>query len=250
MKKIAPFFFCLITLSLFSNTSALTLTIGTAHFYPPFVMKSSKNSLYGFDISLTQHICKQLKVTCKYTPMTFQSLYHAIVNGSIDLAVSSLVITPERKKVIQFSIPYMLSNARLLVDKSLSTKQIDKHFLDNKRIGIERGTVYEQYIENLNPKNAKILYRVSQSGLVRALMKKKIDVTIMDNPSAIWWSINSSNTTKVAGQPFTVGAGIGIAVAEKNKKYLPQINQAILAWQKDGTFEKTYSLYFNPEFHD
>ncbi len=224
----------------------MDLVVGVANFYPPFVMKSDNKTYYGFDISLVNRICKDLKVTCKYKSMNFNQLNNAILAGSIDLAASSIVITPARKEVVTFSIPYMISNGRYLARKAIIPKEMTDSFLNNKRIGIEEGTVYQEYVEKKNPKNAKIMLRSETSELVEALLNNKLDVVILDNPMAIWWAIRSSGIAKVAGKPFKVGMGLGIVVSKRARKYLPNINKAIENWQKDGTFEKLYNMYFNP----
>lgn len=235
---------CLLFLS--STSAAVNLTVGVAHFYPPFVMKADKQSFYGFDISLVNRICKEIDANCTFKAMTFGELHDAILRGQVDLAVSSIVITPARLQAINFTLPYMLSNGRLLARSEIAKKSIQKTFLDGKRIGIEIGTVYHEFIDHVNPKDAKILFKAEQSELVEALMNNQVDIVVLDNPSAIWWSLHSSGKAKVVGKPFKVGQGLGIAVASKAREHIPIINQAILNWQKDGSFQKMYNTYFNP----
>jgi ABC-type amino acid transport substrate-binding protein len=218
--------------------AALNFTIAITEFYPPFVMQTSNLKLYGFDISLAQRICRDLEVNCIFKPMKFEKLLPSVLLNQVDIAISSLVITEERLKMMNFSIPYMVSLGRLLVNTKTPTKKIDKLFLNGKRIGVQLGTIYIEYLLEHNLKGSEIVYFKTESGQVKALMHNKIDAAILDNPAAIWWSVNSSNLTKVAGQPFQIGKGVGIAISDKNKENIPKINQIIRAWQKDGTFQK------------
>lgn len=228
-------------------THAVTLTIGVTQFYPPFVMKSSNNTLYGFDITLAQHVCKSLKITCKFKPMAFERLLPSVLLGEVDMAISALTITQARLEMMHFSLPYMLSEGRFLINRNTKLTHFSNQSLNNKTIGIQLGTIFDDYLLSLNIKNYKLVYYKSESEQVSALMKKKVDIILLDNPNAIWWSLNTSNRTKVVGKPFKVGRGIGIAIAEKNISYLKNINQVIVRWQKDGSFQKAYNMYFNPK---
>lgn len=246
MNKQIRLCFSIVFICFFTGASAITLNVGVSEFYPPFVMQTANNQLYGFDISLVQRMCKSLKVTCRYKPMPFEKLLPSVLLETVDMAISSLTITAERREMIHFSVPYMLSEGRFLVRQNNKIRPFTNTYLNHKTIGVQLGTIFTEYLESLHLKDYKVTYFKTESGQVKALMEKEVDIIILDNPAAIWWSLNTSNKTSIVGQPFKVGEGIGIAVAAKNKKYIKNINQAILHWQKDGSFHKSYNMYFHP----
>lgn len=246
MSKIVKTLLFLCLLSTSALTQAITLTIGVTEFYPPFVMQTANDQLFGFDISLAQRLCKILHVNCKYKPMAFEKLLPSVLLGEVDMAMSALTITHARMEMMHFSLPYMLSQGRFLVNRETKIKSFSKDFLKNKTIGVQLGTIFDEYLLSLNIKGYKLIYYKDESEQVSALIKKKVDIVALDNPNAIWWSLNTTHQTKVVGKPFKIGEGIGIAVAEKNIPYIKNINQAIVQWQKDGSFHKAYNMYFNP----
>jgi ABC-type amino acid transport substrate-binding protein len=223
---------------------AIELVIGTTEFYPPFVMKTASHGIYGFDISLTNYMCQKLKVTCRYKSMHFKELIPAIERGEIDLAVSSLVITNERRKKVQFTIPYMLSYGGYLIRSDEKIDPNDEHFLDNKQVGILAGSVYIKYAESLHPKNMKLVISKNKVTQIDDLTRGKSDIALLDNPAAIWWARNSHGLIKHFKKPFKIGHGLGIAVSKKNVKYMADFNQAIMDWEEDGSFKKMYEVYF------
>ncbi len=223
---------------------AAKYTVGTSHFYPPFVMKASNDHHFGYDMELADHICKALEGDCEIKSMTFDNLQKAVLKDEVDFAIAALTVTKAREQFFVFSVPYLVSEGRLLVRSKIDTKVIKKDFLNNKRIGIEDGTIYQGFVEKLAPKNAKLLYLDEVGDLVKALIDNKVDVVILDNATAIWWSLNSSNLTKVAGRPFRIGRGYAVAVAKKSVSLLPKINQTILKLQEEGTSKKMYEHYF------
>lgn len=85
--------------------------------YPPFNYYDDQNQLTGFDVEIAQAVCKELGV--KYTPVT--TAWDGIIEGlrakRYDGVWGSMAITEERMKVVDFSDPYYLSGAQLLVKK-------------------------------------------------------------------------------------------------------------------------------------
>lgn len=85
--------------------------------YPPFNYYNDQNQLTGFDVEIANAVCMELGV--KYTPVT--TAWDGIIEGlrakRYDGVWGSMAITEERLKVVDFSDPYYLSGAQLLVKK-------------------------------------------------------------------------------------------------------------------------------------
>jgi ABC-type amino acid transport substrate-binding protein len=85
--------------------------------YPPFNYYNDQNQLTGFDVEIAQAVCEELGV--KYIPVT--TAWDGIIEGlrakRYDGVWGSMAITEERLKVVDFSDPYYLSGAQLLVKK-------------------------------------------------------------------------------------------------------------------------------------
>lgn len=176
--------------------------------------------------------------------MPFESLLPSLLKGEIDLAISSLVITKQRAKYIPFSIAYSDSYARFITTDGKQYQNITKETLDNKRVGVLKGTVYTKFIKSLKLKKTDIIIFDNENKQMEALSKNQIDFVLTDNQTALWWAANLDNIVKIAGQPFAVGEGIGIAVSPKNTKYLPNINSAIKALKADNTMQSLHQRYF------
>jgi ABC-type amino acid transport substrate-binding protein len=245
MKKTRHVLIILFAFVFSSQALAITFTIGTKEFNPPFVMKTASQAIYGFDVSLTNYICKKMDITCRYKSVNFKDLLPAIQSGEIDLGVSSLVITKDRKQKVDFTIPYMLSYGSFLIRSDDKFDPNDTHFLDNKRVGILGGSVYIEYVKNLHAKNMTRIISKNRVLQIDNLMRHKVDVAVLDKAAAVWWARNSHGLIKLFKEPFKIGEGLGIAVSKKNLKYVAKLNQAIMDWEQDGSFKKMYDVYFN-----
>lgn len=245
MKNCVACIMCFVVMSLSYQARAIEFTVGTSSYYPPFVMKSAQGSLYGFDISLVNYICQKLNVKCQYRPMYFKQILSSVNNNEVDMGISAIVMTPARRMLTLFTTPYLVAYGGYLVKGKSTLNPDDLNALNNKRLGAQEGSVYLSFIKNLKLKNATIIQAKNKVSQIDDLMQGKVDITLMDYPSAAWWAKNSHELAKVVGKPYKIGQGRGIAVAPKNKKYIKNINEAIMAWEADGTFKKLYNMYFS-----
>jgi ABC-type amino acid transport substrate-binding protein len=90
--------------------------------YPPFNYYNDNNELTGFDVEIAKAVCSRLGV--EYVPVT--TAWDGIVEGlrakRYEGIWGSMAITPERLKVVDFSDPYYLSGAQLIVSRESSLR--------------------------------------------------------------------------------------------------------------------------------
>lgn len=219
------------------------LNVGTESFNPPFVMQGSKKEIYGFDIDMMNSLCKIMQRTCRFHIMRFDELLDAVARKEIDMAISSITITPERAKAVNFSIPYLLSYSRFLTKPSVKTDPFSLELLNDKTIGLETGTVFPQQLNTMGVKNPKLKLYTSLSNQLTGLNKGEVDIILLDNPTATYWASNSSDTFKLAGPPYMYGYGLGIAVNPTEGALLTALNQALLQYQNSNEYKQNYNKY-------
>lgn len=242
--KCPPLFPLLFLCFFVARVNAINFTVGVTEFYPPFVMKSANNRVYGFDISVMKRLCKAVNATCTFKIMPFYDLLPAIAENKIDMAISSLVITKKRLEAFHFTAPYMSSYGRYLTRGDNPTPVVNDEILVNHSIGVEEGTVYSDYIKNIHFKDVTIRQYKTKYEQIDALSRKKVDFVLTDNQNAIWFNNNMGQIVALAGKPFMVGEGLGIAVAKKNLKYLNTFNQALINFKKSPSYKELLDRYF------
>ena len=90
----------------------------------------------------------------------------------------------------------------------------------------------------------KIKKYVETNDMIHDLSDGKIDVILLDEPSANYWVIHSSGRFMKINNPINVGFGLGIAVNKNDKQLLSDINKAIHDIQESGEFKRLYTKYF------
>jgi len=75
--------------------------------FPPFAYISDKGNPEGFDIDCINWIANEMGFEVKTQPVSWDSIIPNLTSKNIDFIASGLSITNERKKVIDFTIPYL-----------------------------------------------------------------------------------------------------------------------------------------------
>ncbi|PWY54544.1 arginine ABC transporter substrate-binding protein [Legionella qingyii] len=241
MIRIIQIAFICFTSSLFAQGEPLN--VGIESFDPPFVMQGTHNEAYGFDVDMMNSLCKIMNRTCAFHVMRFAQLIDAVANQKLDVAVSSITITSDRAKIINFSLPYLLSYSRFLERKTIAKENFSLDLLNTKTIGIESGTVFLDQLTEMGVKNPKIKEYPDIDDQLSALARGDVDIILMDNATAVYWASNSSDSFKLIGPPYMYGNGYGIAVNPADPDLLTQLNQALVQFQNSEDYKLNYNKY-------
>lgn len=222
---------------------AQTVTIGITGSHPPYNSRIDlQNHFSGFDVELMDEICKRMNAHCQYLPMIFSELFTSIDNNKIDLAIDSIIITPEREHQYLFSIPYLTSRVRFVTTLDSSIKTIND--IKNKNIAVRSNSPFEILFTKLFNNEEQVTPYNSTPDMINALGNNKVDAILIDNIAAEYWVSNNSQQFKLIGSPLLFGKGFGIMSQYGQKDLMTKINEALQQMQADGTYKKIYSHYF------
>jgi polar amino acid transport system substrate-binding protein len=222
------------------------LTVGIDSFTPPFVMQSANNKLYGFDIEMMNNLCEIMQRTCQFKMMRFEQLIPSVANKTVNVALSSITITNERAKMVRFSLPYLLSYSRFIKKNDAQTQPFTLDLLNNKKIGIEEGSVFSDEVTMMGVKNPTIKIYPKIDDLLLGLSQGDIDYALVDNPTGNYWVSNSAGKFAAVGDPLMYGNGFGIAVNPDDPELLTRLNRALLQYESGEAYKANYNRYFPP----
>jgi polar amino acid transport system substrate-binding protein len=143
----------------------------------------------GLDFDFFDGYCKARGCTLNITAYDFQGMLGAIVSRKADVAFSGISITEPRKKVMDFSQPYMDNSWNLVSMKDRNIKLANLDTLKNYSIGYPRGAAYGDFIKTqLEPKG---VYQVDQAKLYPSynealtdLQNGQLDLAFLDGTVA------------------------------------------------------------------
>ncbi|MFD2643275.1 ABC transporter substrate-binding protein [Pseudomonas japonica] len=252
MKKLALLgALALSVFSLVSLADEKPLKIGIEAAYPPFASKAPDGSIVGFDYDIGNALCEEMKVKCQWVEQEFDGLIPALKVRKIDAILSSMSITEDRKKSVDFTKRYYLTPARLVM-KEGATVSDSLAELQGKKIGVQRGSIHDRFAkEVLAPKGAVIVPYGTQNEIYLDITAGRLDGSVADATLLEdgFLKTDAGKGYAFVGPAFTdakyFGDGIGIAVRKGDTANLERINAAIAAIRANGKYKAIQDKYFN-----
>ncbi|KZL91546.1 ABC transporter substrate-binding protein [Clostridium magnum] len=216
------------------------LVLGTSADYPPYEFHRSvngKDEIVGFDIEIAKQIAKDLGVQLEIKDMKFDGLLAALDQGNIDLIVSGMTPTEERKKNVDFSDVYYTAVQTIIVRSGDKDKIKTVDDLKGKKIGVQKGAIQEEIAKNqVSGAEAVALPKISD--LVLSLKNNRVDAVILESPVAT--SNLSANKDLVFSdiKLNTEDAGSAIAVKKGSSDLVNEINKTLSKLKADKSIDK------------
>jgi arginine/ornithine transport system substrate-binding protein len=254
--KIKPFLGLLSVTLLFSlipplASAADSLRIGIEAAYPPFASKATDGSIVGFDYDIGNALCAQMQVKCVWVEQEFDGLIPSLKVRKVDAILSSLTITEERRKSVDFTDRYYQSAGRLVMRKG---SNLDDSFsgLAGKRVGVQRSSIHDRFAsEVLATTGAEVIRYASLNEAYLDLTSGRLDA-VQGDDIALKLGLLDTDYGKglaFAGPPLRdpkyFGDGVGIAVRKGDKALAERFNMAITAIRSNGEYQQIESKYFD-----
>lgn len=235
----------------FSSTlAAQTIKVGIAtEPYPPFSVPDASGNYSGWEIDIAKAICTQAKLDCEIVATAWDGIIPALLSNKIDVVAASLSITSDRKRVIDFSDKYYQSGASVIGSKKANFGSTPDE-LDNKIIGLQAASIHVKFAKKYYP-NATIKEYQSQDEANQDLYSGRIDATQADalTLESFLNSEQGKNCCDLKGMAVNdealLGEGIGFGLRKGNPKLKDQLNNAISAIRKNGTYDQISQSYFS-----
>jgi polar amino acid transport system substrate-binding protein len=157
---------------------------------------------------------------------------------NFDLALAEASITPARKKVVDFSVPYFDSDIGLLVKKET---KIDSASAKTLRIGAHQGTTGADFVMDVLKPTKPVKVYPTVPGMMAALAAGQIDAAADDTAYVLAYAAKSHGSLVVAGQ-YRTGETYG-AVYPKGSADEAVFNKIIQSLKDDGTLQALATTY-------
>ena len=202
--------------------------------------------LMGFDVELATRFAASLGKELVPVDMQFGSLLAAVSTSKIDLITSSLAITDERKKQIDFSDPYYDSSVCLIARrKNIANESADilksADDLAEKRIGIFAGTVHDAFVAKKYPKATAFQYN-SSADMMLSLKTGKIDAAMYDLITARILLKHNDDMGLLTDKIFDMPLGVGFN--KNNPKLRNEFNTFLKNIRSNGTYDEMFKRWF------
>lgn len=228
-------------LAISSPALAADITVGANFGNVPWEFVDKDNNQVGFEVDLTKEIAKRLDKSVEFQSIPFNGLFSAVQSGRIDIAISSITITPKRLKSVAFAQPYYDS------DQSLTTRSKNGVSgladLDGKIVGVDTGSTGDMWI-SVREAEYKIKTISRYEGLAPAMLDLqtgRIDAYISDIP-ALQYYIKDKKQFSIA-ERIATGEKYSMMFAQ-NTPLQAEVNTVITELKSEGYIAKIHKKWF------
>lgn len=210
-----------------------TITVATDATWPPMEFVDAQKNIVGFDIDFLKAAAKEGGFEVVFKNTAWDGIFAGIEAGKYDAIISSVTITDERKKTMDFSEPYINAGQILVVSKKdKTTKKLAD--LKGKKVGAQIGTTGAMEVK----KNAGVeLKTYDEIGLAfEDMVAGRVAGIVCDTPVAANYALQRKEykeNFKIVGVPFTEEF-YGVVVKKGNKELLELLNKGIRQVKSKG----------------
>lgn len=229
-----------------------TVTLAIDVPYKPFVYRSPDGQLEGFEIDYGNALCKRAGLKCRWVEQSWDGIIPGLLARKYTAILSSMAITPEREDKVLFSHPYYNTPSLWIVPRGSQLDVTDKHALQGKTVGVQRGTIRDVYITKYYSNIVNIRRYASPDDIAIDLKNGRLDATFEDYAIA-----RNAYDFEQSGSPFQqvgpqvhspvsiFGRGAAMAFRPGDTDLANRFNKAIDGMNADGSFKKLMYHYFD-----
>ena len=204
----------------------------------------------GFEYDLALKYAEFLNVELDIVTPGWNNIFNYLETGKGDFIAAGLTITKQRLKHINFSIPYLIVQQRLIYHNDKEKIELLEDLMD-KTIHVRRGTSYNNRLKVLREEGIDFNYilhdNIPTKEFIAMVARKEIDYTIADTNIAY---LNRRYYPNIrVGLPLQQKESHGWAIKKKDVELQKSINQFFVQAQKDGTLNQIYNKYYNNIAH-
>lgn len=206
--------------------------------WPPMEYIDSNKALAGYSVDYVAAMAKELGITIESRNVAWDGIFPGLLANRYDFVASSVTITEERKKSMDFTTPYYEVRQAVVVPKTTNPTTVND--LKGKTMGAQLGTTGFFAIEKIAGAKARSYDEISQA--MEALYSGRIDGVVCDDPIAADFALQNETYAAKLKIAFIIPTDeqeyYGFAIKKGNKEVLDMLNKAIAAMKANGTEEK------------
>jgi arginine/ornithine transport system substrate-binding protein len=217
--------------------------------YEPFTFKTADGKPTGFDVDIASALCEQIKRKCVFVEQVWDSMIPGLQAKKYDVIISSMSITEDRLKAIDFTEKYYNTPSRVVVKKGVA--YTGPASIKGKKIGVLKGSTQEKYaMGELKTVGVEVIPYEAQDQVYLDIKSGRLDGTVAD-----FVEVTGGFLSKPEGKDYNLvgpelyiekyfgtGAGIGLRKGEAALK--AELTAAIKTIRGNGSYKKINDKYF------
>ncbi|MBS3648571.1 transporter substrate-binding domain-containing protein [Pseudaminobacter sp. 19-2017] len=224
--------------------------------FPPFNYLDSGGRLSGFHVDLARAVCAELGIAdkCQIQALPWNELEPALAKREGEAIIAGLATTPEARKRLLFSRPYLRFTARFVTTNAKALNEPLFASVKGKRVGVVAGSAHERLLRDVFGNVQEVTFK-DEKALLADLKAGKLDAAFGDGMRLAFWLAGpeAANCCRFSGGPYLapdyLGTGLMLAAAPGNEKLIAAFDAALQQISAKGVFSELYLRYFPLSFY-
>jgi len=215
------------------------LRVGTYFVNPPFEFISGQERI-GFEVDLMNEIARRLSLRATFVDTRWEVILSEMQRNFYDCIVGGITITPDRQKLLAWSVPYLTTTLSLVVDAVRSPAVTIVAELKDATVGVQAATTdYDAAVamERAGQIGGVKVYPFAQIGdAMEDLAAGRIGAVMKVYPVAAWLARQTPGL-RILGQVPNNPQPLGIGFNLENPSLVAAVNGGLADMQRDGSYK-------------
>jgi ABC-type amino acid transport substrate-binding protein len=213
---------------------------------PPVSFLNDKNELVGYDIEVGKFIAKHIGVKLDLVRLDWKGILPGLQTGRFDAVFSNVNVTPERKEIFDYSIPYSRS-AVVVVARANIADITGPTDLKGRSVGAISGgmdgEIPARAIEKEHGSFKTFKGYAGYAEMFADMEIGRIDAAVAPDTAAANFIKDKPGVAKIVGKPYVVRY-VGVPMQKNSPQLKAKMDEAIRAMRKDGLLDRWAKQYF------
>ncbi|MFB1082929.1 amino acid ABC transporter substrate-binding protein [Jeotgalibacillus sp. JSM ZJ347] len=219
------------------------IKVGTEGTYAPFTFHDESDALTGYDVEVMNEIAERMGVEVEYNETQWDSMFEGLNSERFDVIANQVGINDERLETYDFSEPYTLSSAVVVVPE------------DNSEVSAFEDIEGKQSAQSLTSNYADIATEygaelVQVEGLAQAIELIKTgraEVTVNDKLAILDFQKQQPDAgIKIAAEESDVSES-AFMFRQGNEELVEEFNKHLADMKEDGTLTEISEEWFGED---
>ena len=211
----------------------------------PYAFRNKGGRMIGFDVELLNQFAKDLDINISLILIEDKADgAELLADGSVDIIIGGLTITPKRALEVTFSDPYSFHTLGLLVNDAKRDEFSDLYkiqAMDMLNLGMGKNKYYQDIVKEYFP-NAQL----TEVTKVRKFLKggyEGVDALIFSTEAASAWAMLYPNYSAVIPKGLRFRAPVAFVMPKAQLDYVQYMNTWLKLKKENGFQEKVYDYW-------
>lgn len=207
-----------------------------------FESRDENGDPWGVSVQLLKDFGEYAGKEIKIENVAWDGLIPSLETGKIDMILSSMTITEERAKKVDFSDPYVCAYLAILASADSGVESVEDLNQEGMSVAVTTGsTGYNYAVKNLP--NAEVLALKDAGACITEVTQGKASGFIRDQLSVYRANQQNPDTTKAILIPFQDAEHWGAAFHQDNDELRELFNEFLKQYEENGGYDRLTEEY-------